>query len=149
MERVGVSTDTIHSDKLQKEREDTMRDFRNGALQILIATDVSARGIDVPDVELVVNYDLPESPEHYVHRVGRTGRGMNKGQAISFCSKEEREMLASIESQLGKPIYRTEISMGFYKETIQESKENEETDWQSLLDDEENFQKSKKKKKRK
>lgn len=146
LERVNIPSETIHSDKEQEQRELTMQLFRSGAAKVLIATDVSARGIDIPDVELVVNYDLPETPEYYVHRVGRTGRGTNKGQAISFCSKEEREMLAIIEAQLGKPIYRTEMSKGFYKDTIEASKENEETDWQSLLDQEDEFQKKKKKK---
>lgn len=149
LERVNIQSETIHGDKDQKEREITMQRFRNGEVKVLITTDVSARGIDIPDVEYVVNYDLPESPEHYIHRVGRTGRGSNKGQAISFCSKEEREMLGIIEDQLGKPIYKTEISKGFYHDTIQASKENEETDWQSLLDQEETFQQNKKKKKRK
>jgi len=149
LERVDIQSETIHGDKEQEQRERTMQNFRNGENKVLIATDISARGIDIPDVELVVNYDLPESPEYYVHRVGRTGRGTQKGQAISFCSKEEKEMLGFIEEQLGKPIYRTEISKGFYRETIEQSKENEETDWQSLLDEEENFQRNKKKKKSK
>jgi ATP-dependent RNA helicase RhlE len=147
--RVEIPSDTIHGDKDQAQRELSMQDFRQGKTLILIATDVSARGIDIPDVELVVNYDLPESPEHYVHRVGRTGRGANKGQAISFCSREERVVLASIEKQLGKPIYRIEISKGFYKDTIASSKENEETDWQSLLDEEEVFQNKRKRKRKK
>ncbi len=146
--RVNIASDSIHGDKDQSEREHSMQDFRHGKTLVLIATDVSARGIDIPDVELVVNYDLPESPEHYIHRVGRTGRGINKGQAISFCSKEEREVLSSIENNLGKPIFRVEISKGFYKDTIAESKENQETDWQSLLDEEEAFQQKRKKKKR-
>ena len=149
LERVDIPSETIHGDKEQAERARTMENFRQGKSKVLIATDVSARGIDIPEVEYVVNYDLPDSPEYYVHRVGRTGRGSHKGQAISFCSKEEREMLASIEEQLGKPIYRTEISKGFYRDTIQSSKENEETDWQSLLDQEEAFQKTRKKKKKK
>jgi len=149
LERVDIQAETIHGDKEQAERERTMQNFRQGKSKVLVATDVSARGIDIPDVEYVVNYDLPESPEYYIHRVGRTGRGSHKGQAISFCSKEEREMLAIIEEQLGKPIYRTEISKGFYRDTIESSKANEETDWQSLLDQEENFQKNRKKKKQK
>jgi ATP-dependent RNA helicase RhlE len=149
LERVDIQAETIHGDKEQEQRRRIMQLFHKGEIKVLIATDVSARGIDIPDVELVVNYDLPESPEYYVHRVGRTGRGSHKGQAISFCSKEEREMLATIEEQLGKPIYRTEISKGFYRDTIESSKENEETDWQSLLDQEEAFQKKKKKKKKK
>ena len=148
LERVDIQSETIHGDKEQEQRRRIMQLFHKGEIKVLIATDVSARGIDIPDVELVVNYDLPESPEYYVHRVGRTGRGTNKGQAISFCSKEEREMLTTIEEQLGKPIYRTEISKGFYKDTIESSKENEETDWQSLIDQEETFQKNRKKKRK-
>jgi ATP-dependent RNA helicase RhlE len=148
LERVDIQAETIHGDKEQAQRRLTMQLFHKGEIKVLIATDLSARGIDIPDVELVVNYDLPESPEYYVHRVGRTGRGTNKGQAISFCSKEERKMLATIEEQLGKPIYRTEISKGFYKDTIESSKENEETDWQSLIDQEEAFQKNRKKKRK-
>ena len=149
LERVEFESETIHSDKEQSQREQTMQDFRQGKLKVLIATDVSARGIDIPEVELVVNYDLPETHEYYVHRVGRTGRGSHKGQAISFCSKDEREILKTIEEHLGKPIYRVEISKGFYKDTIATSIDNEETDWQSLLTDEEEFQKKKKKKKKK
>ena len=148
LERVDIQAETIHGDKEQEQRRRIMQLFHKGEIKVLIATDVSARGIDIPDVEFVVNYDLPESPEYYVHRVGRTGRGSHKGQAISFCSKEEREMLAIIEEQLGKPIYRTEISKGFYRDTIESSKENEETDWQSLLDQEETFQKNRKKKRK-
>lgn len=149
LERVGIQAETIHGDKEQDQRQRIMQLFHKGEIKVLIATDVSARGIDIPDVEYVVNYDLPDSPEYYVHRVGRTGRGTHRGQAISFCSKEEREMLATIEAQLGKPIYRTEISKGFYRDTIQSSKENDESDWQSLLDQEDAFQKSRKKKKKK
>jgi ATP-dependent RNA helicase RhlE len=149
LDRVEIESETIHGDKEQVQREQTMQGFRQGKLKVLIATDVSARGIDIPEVELVVNYDLPETHEYYVHRVGRTGRGSHKGQAISFCSKEEREMLKIIEEHLGKPIYRVEISKGFYKDTIAASIENEETDWQSLITEEEDFQKKKKKKKKK
>lgn len=149
LERVEIPSDTLHGDKEQSERESTMQDFRQGKTLVLIATDVSARGIDIPDVELVVNYDLPETPEHYVHRVGRTGRGTKRGQAISFCSREESKLLELIEKQLGKPIYRIEISKGFYKDTVASSRENEETDWQSLLDQEEAFQKKRKKKRKK
>jgi len=149
LDRVEIQAETIHGDKEQEQRQRIMHLFHKGEVKVLIATDVSARGIDIPDVEYVVNYDLPDSPEYYVHRVGRTGRGSHKGQAISFCSKEEREMLTTIEEQLGKPIYRTEISKGFYRDTIESSRENEETDWQSLLDQEEAFQKKRKKRKKK
>jgi ATP-dependent RNA helicase RhlE len=146
LDRVGISSESIHSDKPQEEREKTMQQFRSGAIKVLIATDISARGIDIPDVEYVVNYDLPESPEHYVHRVGRTGRGTMSGQAISFCSSEEKEMLATIEGQLGKPIFRADISKNDYRRTMESSEEKESTDWQSLLDQEDAFRKSRKKK---
>jgi len=149
LERVQIQAESIHSDKEQEQRNRTMLQFRNGEIKVLIATDVSARGIDIPDVEVVLNYDLPGSPEQYVHRVGRTGRGSHRGQAISFCSKEEREMLSTIEERLGKPIYRIDISKGLYQDTIESSREQEETDWQSLLDQEEAFQMIRKKKKKK
>ena len=132
MERVGLVTDTIHSDVLQEERERTMQSFRKGELKVLIATDVSARGIDIPDVDFVINYDLPETSENYVHRVGRTGRGSQKGQAVSFCSSEEKEKLSVIEKNLGKPIQRIDISKKEYQYTLNNT-ENNSHDWQSLL----------------
>ncbi|MCD4771878.1 MAG: DEAD/DEAH box helicase, partial [Bacteroidales bacterium] len=132
MERVDIITDTIHSDKEQQDRERCMKSFRNGELKILIATDVSARGIDIQNVEYVVNYDLPESLENYVHRVGRTGRGSQKGQAVSFCSPEEKELLADIENNLGKPIQRIEISKNDYKYTL-DFTEDKSHDWKKLM----------------
>jgi len=132
MERVEIDTDTIHSDKTQDERLDNMERFRNGELKILIATDVSARGIDIPNVDFVINYDLPETPENYVHRVGRTGRGDSKGQAMSFCSTEEYDILAEIEESLGKPINKMEISKTDYKNTIKISGEKD-NDWQKVM----------------
>ncbi|MFV0266281.1 MAG: DEAD/DEAH box helicase [Draconibacterium sp.] len=118
MERVKIQSETIHSDKDQKERNATMSNFKSGASRLLIATDVSARGIDIPNVDFVVNYDLPEVPENYVHRVGRTGRGKNKGQAVSFCSNEEKEILEEIEGFLEKEITVLEIDKGDYQETL-------------------------------
>ena len=146
MERVGIKADSIHGDKLQKERAGTMDNFRKGDVRILITTDVSARGIDIPDVEFVVNYDLPESSENYIHRVGRTGRGTQKGQAISFCSSEELDLLEMIENEMGKAITRLEIDKGDYQNTLDFSKESS-SDWQSLLrEDARNEIKRKKKK---
>lgn len=152
LERVQIFAETIHSDKMQNEREKTMHNFRKGTLKILIATDVSARGIDIPNVEFVINYDLPETSEHYVHRVGRTGRGTQKGKAISFCSSDEEKVLHDIENKLGKPIDQIEISKGDYQFTLEESVEKVD-DWKSLLEkaelEEENYKKRKKKKKNK
>ena len=147
MERVGIVTNTIHSDILQEEREQTMQDFRSGDLKVLIATDVSARGIDIQNVEYVVNYDLPDTAENYVHRVGRTGRGIQKGQAISFCSSEEKVLLAEIEKNLGKPIHRIEISKNDYQITLDFS-EDKPHDWRTLMEEAEHFEKNRKKKKK-
>lgn len=146
LERVDISADSIHSDKLQEERTRTMEDFKNGGLKVLIATDVSARGIDIENVEFVVNYDLPETLENYVHRVGRTGRGSQKGQAVSFCSSQEKELLETIEKNLGKAIQRMDISKKDYKYTL-ESSEDKSKDWRLLLEEEEEYKRKKKKRK--
>ena len=79
---------------------------------------MSARGIDIPDVDIVVNYDLPEVAENYVHRVGRTGRGIKKGLAVSFCSSEEKEILAQIEEFLGHEIPVLEVDMSLYNQIV-------------------------------
>jgi ATP-dependent RNA helicase RhlE len=118
MERVGIGTETIHGDKDQHDRLAVMQRFRLGVVKVLIATDVSARGIDIPDVDYVVNYDLPDVAENYVHRVGRTGRGTKKGLAVSFCSPEEKPVLAQIEAYLDKPIQVMEIEKSEYTATL-------------------------------
>jgi ATP-dependent RNA helicase RhlE len=123
LERVGIRSLTIHSGKEQSDRLDVMQQFRSGELKILIATDVSARGIDIADVDFVVNYDLPDVAENYVHRVGRTGRGMKKGLAVSFCSPEEVPMLAEIEAFVTKPISVLDINKREYTETLDLTKD--------------------------
>jgi ATP-dependent RNA helicase RhlE len=145
MERVEIKSKTLHGDKDQKERIEVLNQFKNGEIMVLIATDVSARGIDIPDVDSVINYDLPDIAENYVHRVGRTGRGVNKGMAISFCSPEEKAMLEEIESFLGQKIKALLIDKEEYSTTIDLSKENPH-DWKSLLREEEQTFKQKKKK---
>jgi len=104
LERVGIQSQTIHGDKEQEDRLQVMRSFRDGVVKILIATDISARGIDIPNVDYVVNYDMPEPPENYVHRIGRTGRGVSKGRAVAFCAPEEQPLLRDIETYIGQPI---------------------------------------------
>lgn len=148
LERVKLVSGTIHSDKLQAEREQTMKDFRSGELKVLIATDISARGIDVPNVDYVINYDLPDSSENYVHRVGRTGRGREKGQAISFCSNEEKEQLAEIEEALGKSIQRVEITKGEYQ-LILDTTEDTSDNWKQLMREAESSIDNRRKKKKK
>ena len=88
MERVGIKSEALHGGVPQDERFHILERFKTGENMLLITTDVAARGIDVPGVHAVINYDLPEVPENYVHRVGRTGRGKDKGWAIAFCSEE-------------------------------------------------------------
>ena len=147
MERVKISSETIHSDKEQKERTTTLDRFKRGYIKLLIATDVSARGIDIPSVDFVVNYDLPEVAENYVHRVGRTGRGTKKGQAISFCSTDEKEVLSEIEEFLGKEIMVLEIERNDYHETLDFTKDTD-NNWKKLIrDNEKEIRKLKGKKK--
>jgi len=144
MERVSIEAQTIHGDKDQKDRLKSLESFRSGKVKILVATDVSARGIDIPDVDYVVNYDLPEQSENYVHRVGRTGRGRNKGLAVSFCSQEEKSILEEIQTYIGKDVKVLNIDKKDYGETLDFSQEVK-YDWQSLIDEEEEFQAKKKK----
>lgn len=145
LERVNITSVTMHGDKDQKEREKALHEFRLGKVQILIATDVTARGIDIPDVDYVINYDLPEKAENYVHRVGRTGRGIKRGSAISFCSKEEKPVLEEIETYLTKEIEVLKITKNDYSETIDLSIEGPK-DWQSLIEQaEDSYEKRQKK----
>ncbi len=118
MGRVEIDTLTIHGEKDQRDRTAVMNAFKAGICQILIATDVSARGIDIPDVHYVLNYDLPDKAENYVHRVGRTGRGVKKGTAISFCSEEEKTRLAEIQEFLEQEIDVIELTKSDYAFTV-------------------------------
>jgi len=145
LQRVNIEAVSIHSDKDHLERKQAMNQFKSGETKILIATDVSARGIDIPDVEYVVNYDLPDVAENYVHRVGRTGRGKNKGNAISFCSKEEKEILRIIEAFLTKRIEVLEVTKADRNETLSLSSEVE-NDWKKLMAEAEEPLKKKKRK---
>lgn len=144
MERVGIKTVTIHGDKEQKDRLDVMNVFKSGEVKVLIATDVSARGIDIPDVDYVVNYDLPDVAENYVHRVGRTGRGVRKGLAVSFCSDEEKPVLDEIETFLGQKISVLIIDREEYTAT-KDLSEDSLSDWKTLMREEEQQPKRKKK----
>jgi len=100
----GVRSNAIHGNKSQPQRARTLAGFRSGATQVLVATDVMARGIDVDDVSHVINFDLPEIAESYVHRIGRTGRAGRAGAAISLCDPSERRLLRDIERLIGARI---------------------------------------------
>merc|ERR1711991_569092 len=117
----------IHGDRTPDQRKEVLSRFRNDNLKILITTDVSARGIDIPNVNYVVNYDLPEITETYIHRVGRTGRGKLKGEAISFCTTQELPLLKEIEKNLPKPITQTEIGKDEYQYAIDMSNDSANT----------------------
>lgn len=93
----GYKVETIHGDKTQNLRQDALKKFKNGYINILIATDVAARGIDIDDLDAVINFDLPNVPETYVHRIGRTARAGNKGVAYSFCGADEKSYIKSIQ----------------------------------------------------
>lgn len=101
----NFSVSVLHGDMIQKEREDIMAKFRSGSTRILITTDILSRGIDIQQVSLVINYDMPKYPQTYIHRIGRSGRYGRKGTAINFVTKKERSILIAI-----KKIYNTEIN---------------------------------------
>jgi ATP-dependent RNA helicase RhlE len=104
LENIGIGAPAIHGNKSQNARERALDGFRDGKTRILVATDIAARGIDVDGVSHVINFDLPNEPESYVHRVGRTGRAGATGRAISFCDRDERGLLQDIERLLKKRI---------------------------------------------
>jgi len=136
LERVGIEAVTIHGDVEQKDRFTVLNKFKNDEVSILVATDVAARGIDIPGIGAVINYDLPEEPENYVHRVGRTGRGKEKGVAISFCSEDEKILLASIEAYTGNPIAIYDLSKQEYSAILEDS-EDGTNNWRKLMEEEE------------
>lgn len=100
----GITAEAIHGNKRQNVRQRTLANFKSGRTSVLVATDIAARGIDVDDVTHVINYELPNEPETYVHRIGRTGRNGNAGQAIAFCDHDERGFLRAIERLTKNPI---------------------------------------------
>ncbi|MHC2992630.1 RNA helicase [Pontibacter sp. HJ8] len=132
MERVGIESVSMHGGKEQKDRTEVMKRFKKGDVKLLIATDVSSRGIDIPNVDYVVNYDLPDQPENYVHRVGRTGRGTAKGIAVSFCSAEEKPILDEIQTYLTKDIKVLELDPDDREATIDFSPAAK-FDWKALM----------------
>lgn len=150
MDRVNIQALTLHGDKDQDQRLVILNKFRNDDINLLVATDVSARGIDIPGVDIVINYDLPEYTENYVHRVGRTGRGRNQGMAFSFCADRERDLLDEIQGFLGKDIKTLEIASTDQVEILELTEEKDLT-MDHIIDnlDEITYGKSKKKRKKK
>ncbi len=104
LNRSGITTEAIHGNKSQNARQNALSNFKNRITRVLIATDIAARGIDIDELTHVVNFDLPNVPETYVHRIGRTGRAGASGIAISFCDHEEKEFLRDIQKVISKTI---------------------------------------------
>jgi len=104
LKKAEIRADAIHGNKTQSARQNALNNFKTGRLKVLVATDIAARGIDVDDLTHVINFDLPNIPETYVHRIGRTGRAGNNGTALSFCDSEERAFLKDINKLIGTKI---------------------------------------------
>ena len=106
LKREGFDIDLIHSDRRQKEREQALSKFRQGNTRILVATDVAARGLDIEGITYVINYNVPENPEDYIHRIGRTARAEASGWAITLFTMDEAHLLEAVERFMGKEIPR-------------------------------------------
>lgn len=102
LNREGISAQAIHGDKTQNNRQRALQNFKDWKIQVLVATDIAARGIDIEEMPYVINYDMPTEPETYVHRIGRTGRAGSAGTAISFCDEEEKAILRDVEMVIDK-----------------------------------------------
>ncbi len=109
LNRKGIDCESIHGNKTQGARQRALINFKSGATRVIVATDIAARGIDIVNLELVINYDLPDVPETYVHRIGRTGRAGNRGTALSFCSQDEQIMVRDIQKLTGQKLSSTQI----------------------------------------
>ena len=104
LSKAKITAEAIHGNKSQNARQWALSNFKEGRTKVLVATDIAARGIDISDLALVINYDLPNVPETYVHRIGRTGRASASGISISFCNIEERPYLKDIEKLIKQQI---------------------------------------------
>ncbi|MBT7879386.1 MAG: ATP-dependent helicase, partial [Gammaproteobacteria bacterium] len=107
--KTGVRAAAIHGNKSQAQRTKALEDFKRGKVEILVATDIASRGIDISELPMVINFDLPHVPEDYVHRIGRTGRAGTTGNAISLVCADESKQLRDIERVIKKPLERVEI----------------------------------------
>lgn len=113
LKRAKLSAEEIHSDLDQQKREQVLQDFRNHKLGILVATDILSRGIDIEDIDLVINYDVPNDGEDYVHRIGRTARAASTGTAFTLVGEKEQNKMAAIESLLGEPVPKGNVPEEF------------------------------------
>jgi len=104
LKKSGIQSEAIHGDKSQGQRQRALTNFKAGKIKVMVATDIAARGIDIQELEMVINYDLPDVAETYVHRIGRTGRAGHSGTALTFCSQDEHMMIKDIQKLTGKQL---------------------------------------------
>ena len=109
LEKAGVKAGAMHADKSQRERMAALEDFKSGKLRVLVATDIAQRGLDISGITHVINYDVPQQPEDYVHRIGRTGRAASTGDAYTFMAAEDIGMVRTIERTIGQEIPRVSV----------------------------------------
>jgi ATP-dependent RNA helicase RhlE len=117
LKRGNHSVCVLHSNRTQREREQSLRGFRDGRYEVLVATDIAARGLDIQDVSHVINYDVPQHPEDYVHRIGRTGRAQASGDAFTIMIAEDRSHMAAVERFIGRKIERVKLEKFTYNYT--------------------------------
>ena len=108
--KAGIGSQAIHGNKSQAARQSALGNFKSGKTRVMVATDIASRGIDISELPMVINYDLPDVPETYVHRIGRTGRAGNTGTALTFCSQEERKLVNDIQKLTGKKLNKANFT---------------------------------------
>jgi len=109
LERESIKATAMHADKTQPQRTRALQDFKTGRVRVLVATDIAQRGLDISGITHVINYDVPQQAEDYVHRIGRTGRAAREGDAFTFMSPDEIAMVRQIERVIGQPIPRISV----------------------------------------
>lgn len=121
LQKEGITADAIHGDKSQKERIDALDAFKAGKITALVATDVAARGLDITDLPMVINYEIPSAPEDYVHRIGRTGRAGASGVAISLVSEDEEKYLVEIEKLIKRSVEKVQVDPAILAKSTRQS----------------------------
>jgi ATP-dependent RNA helicase RhlE len=115
LERAGIKVSVLHGDRSQSQRLRALEQFRRGRSQVMVATDVAARGIDIEDISHVINFDIPETPENYIHRIGRTARAEATGDAFSLVDRSEEPLISAIEKALSRTLPRVTLPRFDYK----------------------------------
>ena len=113
LKKLGLDAQDIHSDLTQSEREDVLMKFRNRELKVLVATDILSRGIDIENIDMVINFDVPHDGEDYIHRIGRTARAEASGVAITLINQKDQYKFAAVEKLLEKPVHKAVVPIQF------------------------------------